>query len=124
MAMRSCPFVLAAFAAASGCASAVSKAEGPQAPPGEAWLTPDQIKESEIHVVPVSEKTVHATVTAGGKVSFDDLRVTHVFSPVTGRITRVLAQAGARVKKGASLVAIASPDVGSTFSDLVKAEAS
>src|SRR5262249_36259474 len=65
----------------------------------------------------------HASVAAGGKVTFDDLKVTHVYSPVTGRVTRVLANPGQRVKKGTPLCAIASPDVGTAFSDVAKANA-
>ena len=51
------------------------------------------------------------------------MRVAHVFSPVTGRVSRILADPGARVKKGAPLCAIQSPDVGNAFADLGKAEA-
>jgi cobalt-zinc-cadmium efflux system membrane fusion protein len=107
------------------CAACGSRteAEPQQAPPGEAWLTPQQLTESKITVAAVGVQTVHATVTAGGKVTFDDLKVTHVYSPVTGRVTRVLADPGQRVKKGAPLCAIASPDVGTAFSDVAKANA-
>ncbi|HEY7954274.1 MAG TPA: efflux RND transporter periplasmic adaptor subunit, partial [Polyangia bacterium] len=58
-----------------------------------------------------------------GKVTFDDLHVSHVFSPVTGRVVKIEAQPGQRVKKGAPLCTIESPDVGSAFSDLAKAQA-
>jgi cobalt-zinc-cadmium efflux system membrane fusion protein len=58
-----------------------------------------------------------------GRVTFDDQRVTHVFSPVTGRVTRVFANMGDTVAKGAPLAEIDSPDVGNAMSDLVKAEA-
>ena len=80
-------------------------------------------------IVPAAVPAVTFTTTwkfavaAGARVAFDDLKVTHVFSPVTGRVTRILAHPGERLKKGAPLVAIASPDVGSVFSDLLKAEA-
>src|SRR5207248_5152243 len=55
--------------------------------------------------------------------TFDDLRVFHAFSPVTGRVVRIDAQPGQRVKKGQSLAVIESPDVGNAFSDLAKAHA-
>src|SRR5262249_23584997 len=63
------------------------------------------------------------SLSVGGKVTFDDLKVTHVFSPVLGRVVKVLAQLGQRVSKGAPLAVIASPDVGNAFSDLAKAQA-
>ncbi len=46
-----------------------------------------------------------------------------MFSPVTGRIKRIVADPGQRVKKGASLATIESPDVGNAFADLDKAQA-
>jgi cobalt-zinc-cadmium efflux system membrane fusion protein len=46
-----------------------------------------------------------------------------VFSPVTGRIRRILADPGARVKKGTPLATIESPDVGNASADLDKANA-
>jgi cobalt-zinc-cadmium efflux system membrane fusion protein len=46
-----------------------------------------------------------------------------VFSPVTGRVVKIFAQLGQRVKKGESLALIESPDIGSTVSDVHKAEA-
>jgi cobalt-zinc-cadmium efflux system membrane fusion protein len=106
----------------AGCSSR-SEAEAPQSPPGEAWLTQKQMTDSQIAVAPVGVELVHSTIAAGGKITFDDLRVAHVFSPVTGRVTRVLAEPGQKVKKGTPLVAIASPDVSTASSDLAKANA-
>src|SRR5262252_8048646 len=107
------------------CAACDSRTEAqtPQPPPGEAWLLPQQVADSKITLTDVAIQTVHANVAAGGKVTFDDLKVTHVYSPVTGRVTRVLANPGQRVKKGTPLCSIASPDVGAAFSDVAKASA-
>ncbi|HET8724043.1 MAG TPA: efflux RND transporter periplasmic adaptor subunit, partial [Anaeromyxobacteraceae bacterium] len=95
----------------------------PQAPPGEAWLTPKQVTDSRIQVEAAATGPVGAPVVAPARVAFDDQRVAHVFSPVAGRVTRVLAQPGDRVRRGAPLAAVASPDVGQAFSDLAKAQA-
>jgi cobalt-zinc-cadmium efflux system membrane fusion protein len=89
---------------------------------GEAWLKPDQASKV-VKLETVADHEIGGLIPAAGKVSFDDLRVTHVFSPVTGRLTKILAQPGQRVKKGAPLATIQSPDVGQAFSDLAKAEA-
>ena len=80
-------------------------------------------QERELAVKEVADQDVGGAVVASGKVTFDDLRVSHQFSPVTGRIVRIEAQPGQRVKKGAALAVIESPDVGNAFSDLAKAHA-
>ena len=95
----------------------------PQPPPGEAWLTDKQVSEAKIVVEPVAVHPVSTPVVAPARVAFDDLRVAHVFSPVAGRVLRVLAQPGDRVRAGSPLAVIESPDVGQAFSDLAKAEA-
>lgn len=109
--------------AAAGCGGHTSNAAQPMPPAGEAWLTPQQVKNANLDVRPVTDQDVGGAVVTSGKVTFDDLRVAHVFSPVTGRVVRIDAQPGQRLKKGASLAVIESPDVGSAFSDLAKAHA-
>jgi cobalt-zinc-cadmium efflux system membrane fusion protein len=56
-------------------------------------------------------------------VVFDDLRVAHIFSPVTGRISTIHARLGQRVARGAPLAGLLSPDLGSSLADVYKAEA-
>jgi cobalt-zinc-cadmium efflux system membrane fusion protein len=58
-----------------------------------------------------------------GVVTLDDQRSAHVFTPVTGRVIKILAELGQQVKKGDPLAIIESPDVGSAVSDAHKAEA-
>jgi RND family efflux transporter MFP subunit len=100
--------------------------EGPpsrEAPPDQAYLSDEQVRRAGIRVSAAEEQDLPDAVSLAGRLAFDDLRVTHVFSPVTGRVTRVLAQPGQRVRKGTPLAAILSPDVGSAAADLTKAEA-
>ena len=106
-----------------GCET--TAASQPPAPPpqGEVWLTAQQLHDANVEVAPVANHAVGNEVLTSGKVSFDDLRVSHLFSPVSGRVTRILAQPGERVKKGAPLAVIESPDVGNAFADLGKADA-
>ena len=92
-------------------------------PAGEVWLTPQQVKDAHLEVETTSDRLVGGTIRTAGRVTFDDLRVGHVFSPVTGRITRIMAQPGERVKKGEPLCVIQSPDLGSAVSDMAKAQA-
>lgn len=116
--------ILAALALAVGLA-ACRKARPPDPPPpaGEVWLTEAQVKEAKIEIAELGTHLVGAPVVAGGRIAFDDLKVAHVFSPVAGRVTRVIAQPGERVARDAPLALIQSPDVGQAFSDLAKAQA-
>jgi cobalt-zinc-cadmium efflux system membrane fusion protein len=116
--------LLAASALAVSC-NKLQAAPQPaaQPPPGEVWLTAAQVQDAKIAVQPVAEQNVDDTILTSGRVALDDLRSSHVFSPVTGRVVRIDAQLGAHVKKGDPLAVIESPDVGNTVSDMNKAEA-
>ena len=101
-----------------------AKANAPATPPaGEAWLPVQQAKEAGITLAPVGYEELGKTIAATGRVTFDDRKVAHVFSPVTGRVIRFMAELGQHVTKGDPLAVIASPDLGSAFSDLLKAQA-
>jgi cobalt-zinc-cadmium efflux system membrane fusion protein len=92
-------------------------------PAGEARLAPAKLRAAGISVVPVSYQDLDRVLAASGRITFDDQRVTHVFSPVNGRVTRLVAQPGQRVRRGDPLAIIQSPDVGSAVSDYAKAQA-
>jgi cobalt-zinc-cadmium efflux system membrane fusion protein len=114
------PFVLLVCAA---CRHEAAAAENADAPPGQAWLTEAQIRDAKIEVAPVDDQDVDDTILTSGKVTFDDTRVAHVVSPVSGRVTRIDAALGERVKVGAPLAIIDSPDIGIASSDVGKAMA-
>lgn len=90
---------------------------------GEVRLSEHQAVRAAIRLQAVQEQDVEDTLVAGGRVSFDDLRVAHVFSPVSGRVARVLARPGAPVRRGDPLLTLVSPEVGNAFADALKAEA-
>jgi cobalt-zinc-cadmium efflux system membrane fusion protein len=115
--------ILAPALGASGCKGHATEPAGVTMPAGQAWLTQKQIEDAQIVVQPVGVHPVGGAIVSAGKVTFDDLRVSHVFSPVTGRVTQILAQPGQRVKKEQGLAVIQSPDVGTAFADLAKAHA-
>jgi len=94
-----------------------------QVPSGEVWLSAEQMASSEIAAAPVGQRRVGTELGTSGRVVFDDLHVAHVFSPVTGRVAQILAHPGQQVGKGAPLLTLQSPDVGSAFSDVAKAKA-
>lgn len=92
-------------------------------PPNEVWMSADEMARTGVKTAMVEEKPFEDTLLLAGRVAFDDSRVTHVFSPVAGRITKLEAALGAHVKKGAPLAVIESPDIGSVSADVHKAEA-
>ena len=119
--MRAALATAAVVLAASACKR--EQPEETRPPPGEAWLTPQQLQATQVSIAPVEERTVATQLGAPGRIAFDDSRVAHVFSPVSGRVVRIDAQPGDRVRKGAALVTLESPDVGLAASDVRKAEA-
>ena len=129
--IRSISYSLLAALAAGSLAAAIAgchkpdtaEAAGPQPPAGEVWLTKEQVAEAKITTEPVADQDVDDVITTSGRVTFDDLKVSHVFSPVTGRVVKIDANLGDRVKKGQTLAVIQSADVGSATSDIGKADA-
>jgi membrane fusion protein, heavy metal efflux system len=119
-----CALVLFA-PSATGCHKSQAAAEpaSSQPPPGEVWLSQQQVVDAKIDVKEVADQDVDDTILTSGRVALDDLRSGHVFSPVTGRVVKIEAQLGQRVKKGDPLATLESPDIGNTVSDVHKAEA-
>jgi len=95
----------------------------PRPPAGEVWLSRQQIDAQEMQLATVSEEVVEAHLDAPGRIAFDDLLVAHAFSPASGRIVKIDAEPGQHVQKGAPLVELQSPEVGSAFADVEKAAA-
>ena len=93
------------------------------APSGEVWLTPDQNRDTRLTVETVSDHALGGVIQTVGRLTFDDRRVSHIFSPLNGRVTRLMVDPGQRVKAGQTLALIDSPDLGSALSDARKAEA-
>src|SRR5580698_11104606 len=119
-------FALVASAATTiSChrSEAAPEPPGPQPPAGQVWLTAQQAKDAKIEVQTIAEQAVDDTILTSGRVSLEDLKSAHVFTPVTGRVVRIEAQLGQRVKKGDPLAVIESPDIGNAVSDVHKAQA-
>jgi cobalt-zinc-cadmium efflux system membrane fusion protein len=114
--------VVALLAVALACHAGVKEA-AEAAASNELLIEPSAIERGSARVVEAREEDLAQSVSAAGRVTFDDQRVAHVFSPLPGRVTRVIASLGERVEKGGPLLALASPDAGSALSDVAKAEA-
>jgi membrane fusion protein, heavy metal efflux system len=114
---------LAAALAAAGCLG-VGRAEVVAKPAsGEIRLTPETLRQGGIELAPATVRDFGSDLELAGRITFDDQRVAHVASPVSGRVVRLVAQLGERVAKGDPLAILDSPDLGGAASDLVKAQA-
>ena len=78
---------------------------------------------SALKVSVVEELPVPLAEPLNGRVTYDENSTARVSSPVLGRITLLKLLPGDTVKQGDALATIDSPDLGSAFSDLRKAEA-
>jgi cobalt-zinc-cadmium efflux system membrane fusion protein len=115
--------LLVSLAACGGCRTQQAVAAEAAPPAGEVWLAEPDLSQLKIDVAVVGEREVDTTLVTSSRVQFDDLRVSHVFSPVNGRVTRIDAKPGQMVKKGDRLAVIESPDIGSAVADERKAAA-
>lgn len=116
--------LMCASAFASGCHHETAQARTEIQPPeDEVWLRSTQIDKAQISIDGVTKRPMADALHASGKFIFDEARVAHVVSPVSGRAISVKAQLGQHVKKGDILAIIQSPDVGGATSDLSKGEA-
>jgi len=123
MKIRHAPWALLLLGTLWACAPRPGRPRGTDPPLGEVWLVQEQVTAAKLVSEPLAPQPVGGLVITSGRVTFDDLKVSHVMSPVTGRVVRIEAQPGQRVKKGDTLAVIESPDVGSAFSDVEKAHA-
>jgi len=116
--------VLVALVGGVGCKEASGHTSNESAlPSGEVALSLDEIRAGSIVVEPTSDQEIDDTLVTSGRVTFEDIKVGHVFSPVTGRVARIDVELGARVKAGQTLAVIQSPDVSQASSDVAKADA-
>jgi cobalt-zinc-cadmium efflux system membrane fusion protein len=74
-----------------------------------------------LKVAPVQTMSFRTERLTEGNIAYNDDTMTQVFSPYTGRVTRVIAKLGDRVKKGAPLMGVAATEFVQAQSDLVAA---
>jgi cobalt-zinc-cadmium efflux system membrane fusion protein len=126
--------VLAALAISSllstSCARQPDKATEPAAPAAEAAaaekpreLTLDAAQRQKIRLEKVAVASFRRTIETTGTVAFDQNRATQVLAPISGPVSRIQVEVGARVGRGQALATVASPDFAVDVSALRKAEA-
>jgi cobalt-zinc-cadmium efflux system membrane fusion protein len=75
-----------------------------------------QVKEVESYPEPLVEPL-------NGRIAYDDNRTARVFSPITGRVLKIAADAGREVKTGEELLQLDAPDYAQATADYAKARA-
>jgi membrane fusion protein, heavy metal efflux system len=107
---------------ALGSLFAAKPAPPPPAPPAGAFhVTQDQWQ--ALTITPVQATGFHAAVETEGKIATDDDKTTQVYSPYSGRVTRVFAKIGDVVHAGQPLFAIDAAEFVQAQSDLATAHA-
>jgi cobalt-zinc-cadmium efflux system membrane fusion protein len=76
-----------------------------------------------LNIQPVKERIFQDASETDGKIAIDDDMVTPVFSPYSGRVTRLIAHAGDTVKKGDPLFGIQATELAQAQNDLITAVA-
>ncbi|MDI4237152.1 efflux RND transporter periplasmic adaptor subunit [Bradyrhizobium sp. Arg237L] len=83
--------------------------------------TPTPAEWASLSLQPVSERAFRAEYVTEGKIGIDEDRSTPVFSPYTGRITKLLARPGDSVVKGQPLFVIEAADTVQAQNDYISA---
>jgi cobalt-zinc-cadmium efflux system membrane fusion protein len=91
-------------------------------PPAESFhLTDEQLR--SIGTEPVVTLKFHSEALSDGKIAFNGDTVTPVYSPYSGRVTRVLTPQGALVGRGQALFEVEASEFAQGESDLLAASA-
>jgi cobalt-zinc-cadmium efflux system membrane fusion protein len=102
-------FLAAGLAVLAGCSP--KSGVNPQTPSitaSNVKLTAEQLK--NIHLYKVENSTFHRMVETTGVVDFDNDQATSVLAPFSGPVSRLVVSLGDRVKQGAPLATVDSPD--------------
>ncbi len=85
------------------------------------YLTPQQW--TSLTFEPVRKQLFRAEHTTEGKISVDEDKSTLVFSPYSGRVTKLMAKPGDRVIAGQPLFVVEAPDMVQAQNDFINASA-
>ena len=116
--------IAASVLALTGCQAPKTETTAPPAP---------KVDGNSVTLVPGSHQIDSITVEAAapnqnavtpitGRLTWDDDTTVRVYTPVSGRVQKILAELGQQVDTGTPLVLIDSPDFGQSQSDAAKAD--
>ncbi|HTP81649.1 MAG TPA: efflux RND transporter periplasmic adaptor subunit [Alphaproteobacteria bacterium] len=100
----------------------------PTLPPKPPKYTPDEFRPTkeqwgDFTIKPVEIVTFHSEESTEGKIAVNEDRQTPVFSPYSGRVTRLVAQLGQHVERGDPLFAIDATENVQALNSLIAAAA-
>jgi cobalt-zinc-cadmium efflux system membrane fusion protein len=121
--MRAADLVFAFVAGAAMCGRPSRPPALEKPPPNEVWLDHDEIARAHVTVAVAEPQDVQDALVTPGRIAFDENRVTHLFSPVSGQVVAIDGRLGEHIPAGHRLAVILSPEVGQATSDLGKARA-
>jgi len=100
-----------------------TREEAATAPLAPGTFRPTDAQWASLRITPVQEETFRAELATDGKIAGNDDTTTPVFSPYSGRVTRLVVKAGDRVAKGDPLLAVAASEFVQGQNDLIAAVA-
>src|SRR3954468_8848655 len=83
--------------------------------------TPTAAEWASLTIQPATERAFRAEYVTEGKIAIDEDRSTPVFSPYTGRLTKLLVRPGENVEKGQPLFVIEAADTVQAQNDYIAA---
>ncbi|HLZ79289.1 MAG TPA: efflux RND transporter periplasmic adaptor subunit [Sphingomonas sp.] len=92
-------------------------------PPGDGSFVATVKEWATLRFEMVHRQTFQNAVTTDGKIATDDDLTTPVFSPFTGRVTRVFVKAGDAVRPGSPLFAVIANEAAQSDADILTATA-
>lgn len=118
--MRAALFAGAVTVIAAGCGTG-DGGHPPrvEAPPG----TVTAAQRARLELAAVTPRMFRPATEVTGTVAFNGDISTQVLAPISGPVTRILVQPGARVRRGQALAVVASPDYAAAVAAYRKAEA-
>jgi membrane fusion protein, heavy metal efflux system len=107
----------------TGPGNAVGRSDTKVAHESDGAFAPSETQWSGLKVAAVQEVAFRDERTTDGKISINEDTTTPVFSPYSGRVTRLIAKPGDHVERGAPLFAIEATEFVQGQNDLVTAVA-
>lgn len=101
------------------CIAAAAQPAATKKDPNEVHVTSDQLHQIEITAAQIWSASPMRT--AVGQIAFNDDKTTNVFTPFSGRVTKVIAKIGDRIEAGDPLFEIDSPEVMQAQTDVIVA---
>ncbi len=94
-----------------------------EARPADGSFRPTDSQWKGLHILPVASRLFPSISATDGKIALDDDLTTQVFSPYSGRVTKVLAHAGDMVAAGTPLFLVQASEISQAENDLITAAA-